>query len=237
MIRLAAVALAVGPATLWYGLQVIWHAYRGTPSGADVYDRAPRNWARLILRVSGVTVRFEGAEAIDPGRPQILVANHASWYDVLALGGFLPGRWVFVAKQELARVPVFGRAAAACGQIFIDRRDHASALESLAVARKRLEDERPTIIMFPEGTRSATGELRAFKKGAFVLAIQAGVDIVPAAIVGSRDVMKKGSLWIRPGTITVRFGEPVSVEHTGLDRRNDLTERARNAVAALLSEG
>lgn len=237
MIRLAVVALAIVPATLWYGLQVIWHAYRGTPPGADLYDRAPRNWARLILRLSGVHVRFEGVEAIDPSRPQILVANHVSWYDVLVLAGFLPGRWVFVAKRELERVPVFGRAAAACGQIFIDRRDHASAVESLAVARKRLEEDRPTIIMFPEGTRSATGELRAFKKGAFVLAIQAGVDIVPAGIVGSREVMKKGSLLIRPGTITVRFGEAIAVRDVGLDRRNDLTERARDAVAALLAAG
>lgn len=237
MIRLILVALAIVPATLWYGLKVIWHAYRGTPPGAEVYDLAPRNWSRLILRLSGVTVRFEGADVIDPERAQILVANHVSWYDVLVLAGFLPGRCVFVAKRELERVPVFGRAATACGQIFIDRRDHASAVESLAVAKKRLEEDRPTIIMFPEGTRSATGDLRAFKKGAFVLAIQAGVDIVPAAIIGSRDVMRKGSLLVRPGTITVRVGQPIAIEDTGLDSRNDLTGRARDAVAALLAAG
>ena len=237
MIRLVLVALAIVPATLWYGLKVIWHAYRGTPPGADVYDLAPRNWSRLILWLSGVRVRLEGVEVIDPERPQILVANHASWYDVLVLAGFLPGRWVFVAKRELERVPVFGRAATACGQIFIDRRDHSSAVGSLAVAKKRLEEDRPTIIMFPEGTRSPTGELRTFKKGAFVLAIQAGVDIVPAAIIGSWDVMRKGSLLVRSGTITVRFGEPIAVGDVGLESRNDLTERVRDAVAALLAAG
>ncbi|MGB1658469.1 MAG: lysophospholipid acyltransferase family protein, partial [Longimicrobiales bacterium] len=92
------------------------------------------------------------------------------------------------------------------------------------------------IIMFPEGTRSKTGELQAFKKGAFVLAIQSGVDIVPAAIIGSRDVMNQGSLKISPGTITVRFGTPISVEGLGMEDRNELTSRARAAVLALQAE-
>jgi 1-acyl-sn-glycerol-3-phosphate acyltransferase len=98
-----------------------------------------------------------------------------------------------------------------------------------------LEDERPTIIMFPEGTRSPTGELQKFKKGAFVLAIQSGVDVVPAAISGSREVMRKGSFRIRPGTIRVRFGEPISVEGLGIEQRNELTARAREALLGLQS--
>jgi 1-acyl-sn-glycerol-3-phosphate acyltransferase len=233
MFRLVLVVLVVVPATLWYGLRVLWHAYRGTPPGAEIFREAPRRWSRLILRVSGVKVAFENASVIDAGRPQILVANHVSWFDVLALSGHLPGRWVFVAKRELADVPLFGRAAAACGQIFIDRQDRNAAIQSLEAARRRLEEERPTVIMFPEGTRSPDGNLQPFKKGAFVLAIQSGVEIVPAAISGSRDVMPKGSLRIRPGTITVRFGRPIEVEGLGAEDRNNLTERAWRALAAL----
>ena len=233
MLRLFLVAVAIIPATVWHGARVLWHAWRGAPVSSPVYDEAPRRWSRLILALSGVRIELENAEAIDPTRPQILVANHTSWYDVLALAGHLPGRFVFVAKRELESVPIFGRAAAACGQIFIDRQDRAAAIESLDRARRSLEETRPTVIMFPEGTRSPDGRLRAFKKGAFVLAIQAGVEVVPAAISGSHEVMRKGSLLIRPGTITVRFGEPIDVSGFAVDDRNELTERAWQALAAL----
>jgi 1-acyl-sn-glycerol-3-phosphate acyltransferase len=178
-------------------------------------------------------VVLENAGAIDPDHPQILVANHVSWFDVLALAAFLPGRYLFVAKRELERVPVFGRAVRACGHVFIDRRDRSRAVESLGLARELLEKESPTIIMFPEGTRSMTGELQPFKKGAFVLAIQTGVEVVPAAIFGSREIMRKGSLLIGPGTIRVRFGEPIGVAGLTLEDRNELTERARSSLASL----
>ena len=233
MIRLILVALVVVPATLFYGLQIFWAARTRSPRLEEVCDCIPRRWARLLLRVAGVRVVMEGTEVLDPDRPQVVVANHVSWFDVLALAAYLPGRYVFVAKRELEKVPVFSTAAKACGHIFIDRRDRPRALESLAVARERLERDRPSVIMFPEGTRSATGELMPFKKGAFVLAIQTGADIVPAAIDGSREVMRKGSFLIRPGTIRVRFGEPIPVEGLTLDDRDELTRGARDAVARL----
>lgn len=233
MIRLLVVAVMIVPATLWYGLRIVWAVARNRPDAECVCDTAPRDWARLIMRFSGARVELEGAEVIDPGRPQILVANHVSWFDVLALTAYIPGHFVFVAKRELRGVPIFGRAAAACGHIFIDRKDRNRAVESLGVARGTLEERSPTVIMFPEGTRSATGELQPLKKGAFVLAIQTGVDVVPAAIFGSRDVMRKGSLLIRPGTIRVRFGEPIPVGQYALHERNELTERARDALLAL----
>jgi 1-acyl-sn-glycerol-3-phosphate acyltransferase len=87
--------------------------------------------------------------------------------------------------------------------------------------------------MFPEGTRSATGRLQPFKKGAFVLAIQAGVEVVPAAISGSHEVMRKGSLLVHPGTVRVRFGEPIDVGAYRLEQRDELTRRAREALLAL----
>jgi 1-acyl-sn-glycerol-3-phosphate acyltransferase len=175
------------------------------------------------------------AEVIDPDRPQVLVANHVSWFDVLALAGHVPGPFRFVAKKELEGIPVFGPAWQACGHISIDRQDRARAIESLAVARQRLVEERPTVILFPEGTRSITGELRSFKKGAFVLAIQTGVDVVPAAITGTRAIMRKGSWRIRTGrTIHVYFGEPIPVKGYEMEERNELPARARDSVQLLL---
>jgi 1-acyl-sn-glycerol-3-phosphate acyltransferase len=233
LLRLLVTAVVIVPATIWYGTRVIWSAQRGGKDTARVCDAAARGWARVILRCAGADVVLENPEVIDASRPRILVANHVSWFDVLALIAHMPGRCVFVAKAELARVPIFGRAVAACGHIFIDRDDRNRAVESLGAARGLLENESPTIIMFPEGTRSATGELQPFKKGAFVLAIQTGVDIVPAAISGSREIMRKGSLLIRPGTVSVRFGEPIDVQGLTMEDRNRLTEQAWRSLAAL----
>jgi 1-acyl-sn-glycerol-3-phosphate acyltransferase len=232
MLRLILVLIAIVPATIYHGGRMMWAVARKSPNASCICDGAPRSWAKLLLWLSGVEIVLENPEAIDPDRPQILVANHTSWYDVLAVS-LIPGRYLFVAKKELASVPVFGPAVGGCGHIFIDRKDRKRAAGALEAARQRLEDESPTIIMFPEGTRSADGTLQPFKKGAFVLALQAGVDVIPAAIFGSRDVMKKGSFLIRPGTIRVRFGDPIKVRGLDLDDRNELTGRAHAALLGL----
>ncbi len=235
MIGFLRVFVVAIPATIWYGIRIVWGA-RGK-DGARVCDELPRAWARTLLRAAGVEVELENPERIDPARPQILVANHASWVDVLALTVHVPGAFRFVAKKELARIPFFGAAWQACGHIAIDRSDRQAAIRSLTEAREILEREHPTVILFPEGTRSRDGRLLPFKKGAFVLAIQTGTEVVPAAILGSRAVMRKGSFLVYPGTVRIRFGEPMGVEGLELEDRGVLTDRARAAVAGLLDAG
>lgn len=238
MIGLLRMALVAIPATIWYATEIWWLARRRSPKLRRRCEEIPRAWARVLLRSVGVKVVLENPEAIDPARPQVLVANHVSWFDVLALAGYVPGRFRFVAKKELETVPFFGPTWLACGHISIDRQDRNRAIESLAEASRKLEEDRPTVILFPEGTRSSTGALRSFKKGAFVLAIRTGVEVVPAAILGSREVMRKGSWRIRTGrTITVRFGTPIPVEGLQMEDRDALTDRARVAVAGLLATG
>jgi 1-acyl-sn-glycerol-3-phosphate acyltransferase len=234
VIRLLWVAIVAVPATIWHGTRILWAARRGGERRRCVCEEVARTWSRILLRAAGVRVELEGAEVIDPDRSQVLVANHVSWFDVLALSAFLPGSYRFVAKQELGRIPFFGPAWQACGHISIDRSDRNAAIRSLAVARRQLEQDHPTIILFPEGTRSVDGRLQRFKRGAFVLAIQTGVDVVPAAIMGSRDVMRKGSFRIRSGTVRIRFGTPIEVEGLEMEDRGLLTDRARSAVGALL---
>lgn len=235
MIRTAWVILVTLVLTPFYGsVVIVWRLLR-LPGMARICRFCPSRWARAIVRASGVRVEMEGLEHLR-GRPgQILVANHASWYDVLVLAGYLPVDYRFVAKKELARIPFFGGAWQACGHIAIDREDRTSAIQSLAVARRQVNEvgESPTVVIFPEGTRTPDGALHAFKKGAFVLAIQAGVPVVPAAILGSRAVMAKGSWRIRSGTVRVRFGEAIPVDGMVHADRNDLTRAAREAVAAL----
>lgn len=222
--------------TLFYAGRIVLFWYV-KPERLECYcDAAPRDWSKGILRTAGVTVEMQGTEHIDPERPQIVVANHCSWFDVFTLSAHFPGVYHFVAKQELARIPIFGRAWLACGHISIDRSDRQSAIESLDRAAEKIRSQDATIIMFPEGTRSRDGTLQRFKKGAFVLAIQASVPVVPVAIDGSHRVMPKGAWLVRPGPIRVRIGEPISVDGMELKDRDALVRRARSEVGDLKRE-
>lgn len=222
--------------TAFYAGRITWHSYRGGCRRRleSLCSEAPARWSDGILRTAGVEVELEGAEHIDPDRPQLVVANHASWFDVFSLAAYFPGPFHFVAKKELARIPVFGRAWRVCGHIEIDRSDHAAAVASLDRAAEKIRSENATIIMFPEGTRSPTGEVRRFKKGAFVLALKAGVPVVPLAVSGSHEVMPKGRWVVRSGRIRIRIGRPIPVDELELADRDRLLRQSREAVIGLL---
>ena len=235
MIRLLMVLIVIAPWTIYLTLEILWHVYRKSPDRQRIFEAAPRRWSGLLLKAAGVRVVAENPPKMPFERPLVAVANHVSWFDVLALCAVTPGRYLFVAKKEVRRAPFLGRSIEECGHIFIDRTDRKKALDSLVGLRERLAREKPIIIMFPEGTRSATGELQPFKKGAFVLAMEAGADIVPTAVVGSRAIMRKHSLLIHPGTITVRFGDPIAVAGLSGKQRDELIHESREAVARLLA--
>jgi 1-acyl-sn-glycerol-3-phosphate acyltransferase len=199
-----------------------------------LYDRISRIWARCALRVSGARVDAFGLEHVAPDRPQILLANHASWYDVLALATILPKRYRFVGKVELARVPLWGRAWLAAGHIPIDRSNTERAIESLDRAARMVRADNSSIIIFPEGTRSAAGELLPFKKGGFMLAIRAGIELVPVGISGTRAILPKGGWRVRSGRIIVRFGEPIPAAGYQPEARDELLLRARTAMQRLI---
>jgi 1-acyl-sn-glycerol-3-phosphate acyltransferase len=186
------------------------------------------------LRVAGVELAVEGAERVDWKKASVVVANHQSWFDVFVLVAALPGRVRFVAKKELARIPIFGRAWRMCGHISIDRDDRRSAIESLDRAGERVRAESLTMTLFPEGTRSPDGRLQDFKKGAFVLALKTGLPIVPVGITGTRDIMPKGSFRVRPGRVRVRVGDPISPILVPGDGRDELRAQSRAAVALLI---
>lgn len=202
--------------------------------GPGIYDWAARAWARWILWASGTPVTCEGLEHIRADRPQVFVANHVSWYDVYALAAAIPKRYRFVAKKELARIPIFGTAWQAAGHISVDRSDRASAIQSLDEAGRLLRKDNSSVVIFPEGTRSPTGELLPFKKGAFMLALRTGVDIIPVAVLGTRRIQPKGGWRIRSGRIILRFGEPIPVAQYSEAERDDLIELVRSRIQALL---
>jgi 1-acyl-sn-glycerol-3-phosphate acyltransferase len=194
-----------------------------------------RTWSRWILWANRTQVEVEGLEHIAPDRPQIIVANHVSWFDVPALAASLPKRARFIAKKELGAVPVFGPAWKAAGHIGIDRSDHTAALAALGRAGRIMRADNSAVVIFPEGTRSGSTSLLPFKKGAFMLALVTGVEIVPAAVLGSRAIMPRDSWRVRGGRITLRFAPPVDATAYTESNRDELIARVRGTVEQLLA--
>ena len=235
MIRALWVALVGGTVTAILATQIVVANWLGlTKTLAKICPRNPTWSAQLILWAAGVKVEWEGPERLRSDGPRILVSNHESWFDVMALCANLPREYRFAIKKELEKVPIWGAAWQACGHISVDRHNRQAALQSMERARQISgESAKTLIVFFPEGTRSPTGALQRFKKGAFVLALQLGVPVIPVAVIGGRQVMAKHSWKIRAGTIRVVVGEPIPVEGMTFDARDELVERAWAAVAAL----
>lgn len=225
--------LVASVSTVYHAARILVPAALGSPNFPRIAREQPRSWARSLLWAAGVEVELEGLEHLPPGRPAVIVSNHESWFDVFALVVHLPVDTRFVGKIELTRIPFFGRSWLACGHIAIDRSDRQRAIESLREAGESLRREGASVVMFPEGTRSPDGDLLPFKKGAFVLALQTGVPVVPVGVSGSRRIMPKGSWRIRSGTIEVRVGPPIPVEGRGEGARDALLQQARSEVERL----
>ncbi|HEY4672160.1 MAG TPA: lysophospholipid acyltransferase family protein [Gemmatimonadaceae bacterium] len=215
--------------TVGIGLTVIIAALFGVkdkPNG--LFDNAPRWWSMLVLWASGVKVRTHGLEKLPPG-PHIYASNHVSWFDVPALAKILP-HYKFVAKAELFKVPIFGPAMRSVGMIEIQRENRKAAFGAYDVAAERIRSG-ASVVVFPEGTRGRDYALRPFKKGPFVLAIAAGAPIVPIIVHGTIEIMGKGMMWVRPGTIDVHLLEPVSTAGIDYDHREALMQTVRGRMA------
>ena len=175
------------------------------------YDLS-RLWAAVNLALCGVRVHDTRRVPLDPRRPYVFMSNHASHFDVLAVVAALPEfqlRWV--AKRELADIPIFGWALRRAGHIIIDRSNPEQAMASLRAARAMMETG-ISVMIFPEGTREGHDhELLPLKKGGFMLALETGVPIVPLAVRDSRAILPRDDVRIRSGTIHVIVGEPIPV--------------------------
>jgi 1-acyl-sn-glycerol-3-phosphate acyltransferase len=195
--------------------------------------RAPRLWSKVILWVAGVKVVVRNPQFIQPrGAPCVYVSNHVSWFEIFALASILP-RYRFVAKKELASLPIFGRAVAEVAGIFIDRQNRKAAFDAYDEAAKQIQ-RGIAVAVFPEGTRGRTYELRPFKKGPFVLAIAAQAPIIPVVSWGTREVQGKGDIAIHSGTCELTFLEPISTTGLTYDDRDRLVEEVWSRMAGVL---
>ncbi|TFG43892.1 MAG: 1-acyl-sn-glycerol-3-phosphate acyltransferase [Syntrophobacterales bacterium] len=233
LLRTAAIYVWVIFSTLLFSLLAIATSLV-TRSGNSVH-RVGRMWSRSILAASGIQVAVSGMERIDPARPYIFMSNHQSNFDIPVLLAHLPVQFRWLAKAELFKIPVFGRAMRGAGYISIDRADREAAFKSLGEASEAIR-KGVAIMIFPEGTRSLDGTLKPFKKGGFVLAVDAGVPIVPVAIRGTHAIMAKRTWIIRPRDVAVEVGEPIDTSDCTRATKEALMERVRAAIRHGLGE-
>jgi 1-acyl-sn-glycerol-3-phosphate acyltransferase len=200
---------------------------------------AARVGVHLGLLLSGVKLRIEGREHLQRSRAAIYAVNHASNVEppllFEALSPLFP-RLSVLYKAELRKLPILVRAFDLAGFVPLERNNPEQSLPAIERAAEALRNG-SSFMIFPEGTRSRSGALLPFKKGGFIMAIKAQAPIVPTAILGARDAMRKGSFIIQPVTVKVKFSPPVETTGLTLDDRDRLSDVVRERVATLLAEG
>lgn len=193
---------------------------------------ARRCWAPGLRRVAMADVERAGEVALEPGQPYVLVMNHQSMFDIVVAFEQIPVDIRFVAKQVLKYVPFLGWYMWRTGMVFVDRNNRAQAVTSLNAAGAQIRAG-ATVLAYAEGTRSPDGQIMPFKKGPFVLALRAGVPVVPVAIEGAGGVLPAGGFRLRPGKVRIRIGRPVPTEGLAQQDLEDLMRRCRNQLIDL----
>ncbi|MBI4427498.1 MAG: 1-acyl-sn-glycerol-3-phosphate acyltransferase [Ignavibacteriales bacterium] len=196
----------------------------------EITHAMARGWSRFILWIYGVRVHVRGAENIQQGKNYVYASNHASMFDIPTVIGSIPDQIRLVLKKELTRIPFWGWALKYGGYISIDRSNAIAAQKSLEAAAEKIR-KGTSVLLFAEGTRTKDGKLQPFKRGAFALAAQSGVPILPVTINNSFRILPKGSLTVRPQDIELIIDKQIPTE--GIDGRDaelKLMERVRRVV-------
>jgi len=195
-----------------------------------IFDFLSRLWSVVLLFISGVRTQIIGLENIDRNHSYIIVSNHQSYYDIPVIIGYFPLSVRMLAKKELFRIPVFGWAIYLAGNISLDRGKGKKAVISLKKASEKIRKKKFSIVVYPEGTRSPDGEVKRFKKGAFRLAIESKLPVLPVSIIGSNKVMSKHSFRINKGEIKIIIGKPIITKNIMKDELGKLRDMARNEI-------
>jgi 1-acyl-sn-glycerol-3-phosphate acyltransferase len=197
--------------------------------GSVVPQKIAKLWARMLLFIGGVRLKVEGLKHLDPHQTYIFAANHQSQFDIFAMHAAVPVGFSWLAKEELFRLPLLGAAMKGAGYIPINRTDRRAAFASIDEAATRVR-EGTSIVIFPEGTRSLDGKLKAFKKGGFFLAIKSRQPVVPVSISGSFRVLAKRRFRVHRGAIRVHFSPPIPTDTLSPADKDQLISEVRRVM-------
>ncbi len=207
-------------------------------SFADPKGRAQhaiaRRWAKMLLWLSGSTVRVAGLENIDPGRNYVFAGNHLSLYDTPLVLAHVPQQFLFLVAARYVKIPFLGTHLRRGGHFSVDASDARASLKVMTEAARSVREKGLSVFLFPEGSR-ARGEMGEFKEGVAYIAIKAGVPVVPFAIRGTRELLPIGSMHVKGVTVDFRIGEPLPTQELTLKDRETLTAEIRSRVVDLLA--
>ena len=194
-----------------------------------LFHALARSWARTILWTCGVRVRVKGLEKLEHGQNYVYVSNHASMFDIPAILASIPDQIRIIYKKELEVIPVFGWGLKWGSYIGIDRGRGPEAMRSLEEAIRKIRNG-ASVLLYAEGTRTRDGKLQPFKRGAFNIAVKAGIPVVPLTINGTFPILPKGSIVIRPAPAEIVLGDPIPVTGEGKEEEMRVMERVAAAI-------
>jgi 1-acyl-sn-glycerol-3-phosphate acyltransferase len=200
-------------------------------SSHTLYFKLSKYFSGGVLWLSGIKLDISGLENFDKEKTYVFVSNHSSQYDIVTMQKVIPNRMAMIFKKELGKIPFFGWQLKMGPYVMIDRENYEKAMKSIEEAKEKMQKQNISIVVFAEGTRSKTGEIQPFKRGAFRLATKVGYPIIPTTIIGSNKINPKGTYKLKRGTIKVHFDKPISSE--GIKTRQeeiDLMNHVREVV-------
>lgn len=215
-------------ATIFFGtISLIVSFFDRTGS---VQIRVARGWARTLLAVSGVRVRVEGLEQIDPAGSYVFISNHLSYMDTPVALAHIPVQFRFLAKRGLFQIPFLGQHLSRAGHIPVPREDPRAAVKVMQTAAETIQQKKISLLIFPEGGRSHDGKMRPFKEGGAYIAIRAQVPVVPIVMIGTRNVLPYGAGLPKCGDVTLRILRPIETRELTLKDRGKLTDELRALI-------
>jgi 1-acyl-sn-glycerol-3-phosphate acyltransferase len=222
----------VAISTLFFGVLAVISVFLAGPKVASFIGGVI--WSRLIVYATPIFVTVEGRNNVDKKQSYVIIANHQSHYDIPLLYGWLGVDFKWVMKKELRKIPGLGIGAEKVGHIFIDRSNTQKAVESIRIAKTKIKDG-TSVVFFPEGTRSNNGQLKPFYKGAFNMARELQIPILPVTIVGTNNILPARSVLICPGKVTMVIHQPIPIaEYSDSDTRK-LINKSKEIIASALN--
>ena len=198
-------------------------------SSNNLSHRVSSLWGHWLCLLNGIRVDIEGLEHISQDHAQIFVANHQGFFDIFALNGFLPVQLRWVAKSSLFKIPFVGWSMAVSGYIPVERGNRKKSYQAFLATIEQLKVGN-SIVIFPEGTRSTDGTIGPFKKGGPLLSVRSGAPLVPVTLLGTGNIIKKGSGIIKPGRIQIIISPPISSDAVKEDKEENVLRTLRGII-------